>query len=146
MKIFFKAVVVLFLITSCGSYKTKQQIYSITFPELGSIVKNNGALWYASSTEVGVPSYKKEIRIKTQFIPFTKSSYKKYKGVVGRLEKESAISYVDSILIKPKYMRLELSNKVELATILNSESNVEVANYLKTDDNYAIVTSIDCTA
>jgi hypothetical protein len=59
-----------------------------------------------------------------------------------RRGKTPQATYVDSLPVKPNYVRLELSDMIALQTLLNGEGNQEVRSYLATDRDQKIVSSL----
>ena len=57
-----------------------------------------------------------------------------------RLIQEVAV--VDSLKIKPKYLCLEISDRIKLQSQLNGEKNKNVRSYLSNDGDYRIVSQV----
>tara|TARA_R110000796_G_scaffold81456_2_gene179408 strand:- start:5356 stop:6090 length:735 start_codon:yes stop_codon:yes gene_type:complete len=133
------------LVISCASYKSKLQTAAITFPELGSVVKKKGKLWYASSEQVGVLNFENPLLATAQVVPFDKSTFKKYAHAIESANRTTSIVYTDSMPNKPKYVRLQLLDKIGLTTLLNSADNTALRSYLENDPDYKLVTAITLT-
>ena len=133
------------LIHSCASFKAEQQTAALTFPELGSIIKTRGALWYSTSEQVGLPQWSAPIKVQLQQLPFNPLSYTAYAEYMANAGKINSIAYRDSLPYKPKYIRLQLLDKIRLTNELNSESNKQVMAYLENDSDCKIVTRMDFT-
>ncbi len=139
----FASLVVALLACSCASHKAQYQEASLSFPELGSIVQTKGQLWYATAEQVGRPKWKRSLEVTVQELPFNKKSYTTYATYMAKASKMNGIPYRDSLPYKPKYLRLQLRNKIGLTTQLNHSDNSEVREFIKTDDAYKIVTRLD---
>jgi len=131
------------LIYSCASYTSKVQEAALTFPALGSIVKSQGHLWYATATQIGMPTWEEPVKVTVQELPFNKASYATYSQYMEKAGKVNKVTYVDSLLQKPNYVRLQLLDKIEITAQLNKEENKELRSYLKNDSDYKMMTSID---
>lgn len=134
------------MLYSCASYKDKQQTNALTFPELGSIIKTKGALWYSATEQVGAPNWAKELSVNVQQLPFNPKSYNTYAQVLAKAGKINGVAYNDSLPYKPKYIRLQLADKIALTSVLNSDTNKAVLNYLENDADYKLVSTIHFTA
>ncbi|WP_047415857.1 hypothetical protein [Cellulophaga sp. Hel_I_12] len=148
MKHFFLILVLgLFILSlnSCSSYKNKLQTAAITFPELGSFVKIKGDFWYQSQAQIGILNYEQPLLVSAKAMPFNKASYNKYTNYLKNANRINSVSYTDSMPFKPKYIRLELLDKIELTDLLNNDINNGVRSYLENDRDYKLVTSIDIT-
>lgn len=128
------------LVLGCSAYKQKQQTAALSIPELGSIVHTKGSLWYASADQIGKPEMEEALSVTVQQLPFTKVSYALYSNHMNRASKINGIAYVDSLPYKPKYLRLQLQDKIGLVQLLNGKENTNVRLYLENDDAYKIVT------
>ncbi|MGP1994246.1 hypothetical protein D9V96_020365 [Zobellia laminariae] len=133
------------LLTACGTYKSEQQAAKLTFPELGSIIHTNEDLWYASSEQIGKPIWVEPLVIKARQLPFNKTSYTTYANYMANASKINGIPYVDTLPYKPKYLRLQLLNKIDATKQLNGQENTNVRAYIENDDAYKLVTRIDIT-
>lgn len=133
------------LLTACGSYQSKQQAASLSVPELGGIVATKGSLWFATAEQIGAPLFEADVPVKVVQLPFNKNSYATYSAHMLRASKINGIAYVDSLPYKPKYVRLQLHDKIGLTEILNNTANKNVRSYLENDDAYKLVTLLDIT-
>lgn len=136
--------IVLFIM-SCGSYKSKQQAAKLTFPELGSLVHTKGELWYSNSEQIGKPFWDEPLHVTAQQLPFNKKTYTTYASYMANAGKINGVPYVDSLPYKPKYIRLQLLDKISATAALNNNTNTTVREYLENDAAYKMVTRIDIT-
>ena len=134
---------VILTLTSCATYKAKMQNAAITLPEIGSIVNAQGKVLYTQTEQIGVPSFSKPLKLQVKKLPFNAATYAKYSTYMAKASKINSIAYVDSLPYKPKYIQLQLSNKVAISTILNNEENAALKNYIATNAAYKIVTTIN---
>ena len=132
-------------IWGCSSYKAKQQESFLTVPELGSLVITRDNMTYKSHQQVGTPLWESAPKVFVQELPFNKTSYTAYSEFMARAGKINSIPYVDSLPYKPKYLRLQLLDKIALTGMLNAETNSDIRAYLEKDEAYKLVTSLDIT-
>lgn len=134
------------LLVSCATYKADKHTNAISFPELSSIVKKDkDVLLNSTAQQVGMPIWSSPIKVTVQQLPFNKISYVTYAEYMQKAAKINSIPYVDSLPYKPKYLRLQLLDKIELTSLLNSQENESVRHYLEKDADYKMVTKIDFT-
>jgi hypothetical protein len=133
------------LFTACGSYKSKQQAAKLTFPELGSILHTKGEMWYASAEQIGKPIWDTPPEINAKQLPFNKKTYTTYARYMANAGRINGIPYVDSLPYKPKYIRLQLLDKISATAALNNKDNTNVREYLENDAAYKLVTRLDMT-
>ena len=145
MRFLGSALLVLMLIQSCASFKAEQQAAAISFPQLGSIIKTKGSLWYATSEQVGAPQWDTPLKVTVQQLPFNKSTYGEYAHYMRQAQKVNSIPYVDSLAYKPKYLRLQLLDQIGLSQLLNADQNDQLRSYLEADSDYKIVTGLKLT-
>ncbi len=138
-------IVILLLFIACASHKAKYQEAALSLPSLGSVVQAKGALWFSLSEQVGTPQWDSPLTIKAQELPFNKASYTTYANYMAKAGKINGIAYVDSLPYKPKYLRLQILDKIDLVARLNGKNNTAVREFLENDDAYKIVTSLDIT-
>jgi len=134
------------LLSACGSYKSEQQATRLTFPELGSLVHTKSELWYTSSEQIGQPTWENSLTVTAQQLPFNKTTYITYANYMANAGKINGVAYVDSLPYKPKYIRLQLLDKIGATVQLNNKVNRNVREYLENDNAYKLVTRMDITA
>ncbi len=132
-------------IWGCSSYKAKKQESFLTVPELASIVTARESFMYTTHEQVGVPNWETPLKVHVQELPFNKSSYTTYSMYMQRAGRINSVPYVDSLPYKPKYLRLQLLDKIALAGLLNDEINSDTRAYLEKDEAYKMVTYLDIT-
>jgi len=129
------------LITSCAPIKKLGSPQNF-IPSIGTIGKEQKSLLNRNFEQIGKPNIKEGIGLSVREKQFTKSKFKSYFNYkVGKGEKLK-IAYSDSLKMKPKYMHLEISNKIALQSQLNEAHNDEVRSYLAHDEKIQIVSEI----
>jgi len=89
-----------------------------------------------------IPQLNEKIRVTAKILPFNKTTFKAYIKASTLQGKKSMIKYVDSLLNKPRYVVLKITDYVTLLEELNDKQNLTVFNYLKTVPKAKLVTSI----
>ncbi|NAY93410.1 hypothetical protein GTQ34_15980, partial [Muricauda sp. JGD-17] len=126
------------LLICCASYRSQRQESLLHFPELGSLVKLKGNFGYRTSEQIGIPDWSK-VNVHAEELPFNKSSYENYAQHMERAGKINSVPYNDSLPYKPKYLRLQLLDKVRLTSILNTEAHKHLRKYIAADQDHKIV-------
>ena len=132
----------LLLLWGCGSYKAKQQEHQLQMPHLGTVVKTKGGIWYDAAAQIGLPHWKK-LKVTLQEMPFNIESYTTYAKHMYRSGKINSIPYKDSLRYKPKYIRLQLQDKIGFTEMLNNDKHATMRRYLSLDDGHRLVTTLD---
>ncbi|WP_430909519.1 hypothetical protein [Maribacter sp. 2-571] len=145
MHIRIAGIVLSLLFLGCAAHKAKYQEAALSLPQMGSIVQTKGALWFSISEQVGDPIWSTPLAVTAQELPFNNASYTTYTDFMIKAGKINGIAYQDSLPYKPKYARLQLLDKIDLTGRLNSKENIAVREFLKNDDSYKIVTTLDVT-
>jgi len=131
-----------FLATACSIIKDKQQEARLNFPHLGSLVKDKKTLWHSASEQIGFPYWEEPLTVNIKEFPFNKKTYTAYATYIQQAGKINSIAYTDSLPYKPKYIQLQLRNKIGLTHLLNTPINDAVRSYLEQDPNYGMVTTL----
>ncbi|MEO0525912.1 MAG: hypothetical protein AAFZ89_01730 [Bacteroidota bacterium] len=133
------------LLVSCGTYKAQKQESLLNMPQLGSIVKARGGLLYKASEQIGMPKLTEPLKLHVQELPFNDQSYGAYSDYILSSGKVNSIAYTDSLRYRPKYLRLQLRDRIALKELLNSDLNSGIRSYLEKEADHALVVSLDVT-
>ena len=133
------------LLSSCASYKSKLQTEAVTFPELGSFSNIEGDYWYKSSEQIGAFEMEEPLLVSQQELPFNKATYAKYTKYLENANRINSVAFTDSMPFKPKYIRLQLLDKITLTSLVNNKENTNIRAYLQNDPNFKLITQIDVT-
>ena len=134
--------IVLLSLIACSSYKAKRQESKLVLPHLGTVVKAKGGLLYDAAAQNGTPHWS-TLKVTVQQLPFNIESYTIYAKHMHRAAKINSIPYNDSLRYKPKYIRLQLQDKIELTNMLNNDAHEEMRQYLSLDNTHKFVTAVD---
>lgn len=141
MKPTYATMLLAFVLFSCAPLRNLQDA-KLNAPILGAIGKENKSLISKNFQQIGQPTLARSVAISVQEIPFTKSTFKEYSVLKTQKGDQPNIVYVDSLSVKPKYLRLEIKDKIGLLAVLNDDGNSEVRSYLEKDADCRIVSSI----
>ncbi len=126
----------------CATYKAKQQVAAVSFPELGSLVQVKDHMLYTSASPMGVPQWSTPLKVELAQLPFNKAVYSKYASFIQQSAGINSIVYIDSLPVKPKYLKISLTDHIALTQELNASENSHVCSYLENDPNYKLVTAL----
>ncbi|OWW23506.1 hypothetical protein B4Q04_20110 [Zobellia sp. OII3] len=115
-------------------------------PYLGDIGKYSKSIIHSSFDKIGNPIISKPIGLAVMEVPFTKSKFKSYNAIKKGMGEKSALAYIDSIPIKPKYLTIEITDRIGMRTALNTDKNKEVLSYLEQDEDYRLVYQVSMVA
>ncbi|GAB1856641.1 hypothetical protein MHTCC0001_14760 [Flavobacteriaceae bacterium MHTCC 0001] len=119
-----------------SSTKTANQVI------LGSIGSEKDFLLQKHFNSSALPSYRKPIRVQAVKKQFNKQTYKAYQDAATLQSAKIPVTYIDSLPNKPKYLQLQIADKVTLIEALNSEENSGVQEYLDHNAHAQVLTRI----
>lgn len=140
-RIIFLSMVLLF-VSSCSSIALLDTSPNNNTLQLGNIGYNKMNLFNSNYQNLAFPAYSAPIKVGVSIKPFTKKAYNAYLKTKPYQSATVAISYSDSITVKPRYVRLELADKITVLNALNSQENKDVKRYLGLDMKAKIISSI----
>lgn len=138
----FLLVLLILFITSCRTVSGVGDFNNSlsTQPLLGTVGTYSNDLISAKFTEVGVPQLDEKIRISIEKKNFNKRSIREYNKKVSNQDQK--LVTVDSLDLKPKYYKLQISDKIGLIDALHSPANATLKNYLEATGKNVILTSL----
>jgi len=132
-----------FLMFGCKTISVHQKTQKLTKTnvELGSIGLSNGTVISHSYESIALPTFKKELKLSVQPIPFSKQSFKAFVKA-NEQTKKVALSYSDSLKVKPEYALLQFIDRVAITKALNDSKNAGLRSYLENKEDAKMVTGI----
>tara|TARA_R110000868_G_scaffold324166_2_gene585047 strand:- start:99 stop:833 length:735 start_codon:yes stop_codon:yes gene_type:complete len=109
---------------------------------LGSIGSGKEFVLQKGFDNSAVPNYKAPIKLSVITRPFTKQTYKAFIKAKALQSADIAVTYIDSVPNKPKYLQLQIADKVAIITALNSEENRDVKDYLSLNTYAQVLSSM----
>jgi hypothetical protein len=143
-KYFLIALGVLLTFTGCKTLPVNQTQYKTTTQHvaLGSIGVDKALVTTGTFKSAALPNYKKPIKVQATVVPFTKGSYKAYMKAKTLQSKLTDSSVVAALLHTPKYVALQIADKIALLEALNAANNKEVKSYVGYNTASAVVTNV----
>lgn len=126
------------LIIGCATRKQLHFKREVTHNiELGVIVQKEGAL--KNHIEIkGRPSLTQKLEVTITEREFTKTSFARYTAIYD--SQKTTINYTDDLEKKPTYLEVELTDDIELASMINADTSVR--EYVRNSKNAGVVTKI----
>ncbi len=87
-----------------------------------------------------IPEYQQQIRVAVKSVDFNATTFDTYLKVSK--ENKLGVTYIDSVDRKPKFVILDLLDRVGTTNELQSEHNIQTITYLKSQKNASMVTSV----
>lgn len=89
-----------------------------------------------------IPDYNQPIKVNAVPVTFTNQTYKAFVKSQKSQPAGFNIQYIDSLNQKPRFVHLQIADKVAIIEELNAENNSSIKNYLKVKPDARMVTSI----
>ncbi|MFD2916850.1 hypothetical protein [Psychroserpens luteus] len=140
-----KFCLVYFLILSFLSCKTvlvKNEVQQRTTQNviIGTIGLDKNFIIESDYNSLAIPMYLNPVKLSARLIDFNKVSFKAFEKAV-KLQSAN-IAYDDTTETKSKYLKLEISDRIEVLKSLNGQDNKDVFELLKNKKESHVVTSI----
>lgn len=124
------------LITNEKQNITEQQV------SLGSIGLEKDFMLQNEFVNTAFPCYKNSIKLAIKVKPFKKQTFKSFTKAKDFQTAGVTINYIDSLDVKPKYVQIDIADKVSFINELNNHYNSGVKSYLKLNKHTNILTSV----
>lgn len=134
----------LFIVLSCKtiSVQNKQHFQTSQNITLGSIGIDENFILEKTYSNIGFPKYFRPVKVNVIPTYFSKSTYAAFKDAKPSQNGTINISYYDSLDVKPKFLSINISDKIALISLLNHKENTDVKDFLLNQNESQIVTSI----
>ncbi|TXD83449.1 hypothetical protein ESY86_09550 [Subsaximicrobium wynnwilliamsii] len=109
---------------------------------LGSLGEHDDFLLQSDYNGVAFPMYSNPIKLSATLVNFGKESENAFLKAQERQSKELAINFNDSIQNKSQYVKLQISDRLELITSLNNSDNEDVFEFIKNNKDVHAITSL----
>lgn len=131
-------------ILSCKTVTVQNKQYQITAQKvaLGSVGIDKTFDLERTYTAHGIPDFIEQIKVQVTPIALDKRSFKAYNKAKELQPSSINVRLVDSLPDKPKFLNVEIADKVGLMNLLNDPSNTSVNAYLQNQKEAHIVTNI----
>ena len=108
---------------------------------LGAIGIENNELLSSEFKVTTFPQYTKGIRVYATQKEFTKHTYKKL--LKSPEASKVPVTYVDSIATKPKYLQIEVIDRIALLEEIKSDANTSIESYIETQTDIKLVSAVN---
>ena len=134
----------LLILTSCKTFNIDQpsQTKTVNQITLGAIGSEKDYFFQNGFNASAVPNYKSPIKLSVFIQPFTKKTYKAFAKAKALQPADIIVNYIDSIADKPKYIQLQIADKVGVVKALNGIENKGVKDYLSLHSYAQVLTRV----
>ncbi len=135
---------ILSLVFSCKSNsffeventKTTEQVI------LGSVGSEKEFILQKGFNTSALPSYKQPIRLIVSPKDFDKQKFKMFEDAAAKQSASIAMTYIDSIAEKPKYVQIQIADKIAVIEALNGIDNEGIKDYLNHNTYAQVLTKM----
>lgn len=144
LKNFLFICLVIWLLQSCKTIDIRQTSQTNTTQQvsLGSIGLDKDFILQKEFNNTAIPDYIEPLKVSVRVTPFNKQTYKTFIKAQALQPAGVKINYIDSIKNKPKYIKLQIADKVAVIDALNDTKNRSVKTYLSNNNHTNILTSV----
>ncbi|MDB9954028.1 hypothetical protein OAD49_00515 [Flavobacteriaceae bacterium] len=130
--------------TSCRTLSVQQerQIKTTQNLELGTIGVHKNFMIEQDYNFTAFPQFQHPIKVHVTGVPFNKSKLKAFENAKSAQNKAIVVKYVDSVKLKPRFLKLEIADRVAVLKSLNSKENTDVFQFLQNKTNAHLISTI----
>jgi len=132
--------IILFCSCKAVSVQNEQQQTTVNIKVLGTLGQQSTSLSGTDYNTITLPNLSDPIRVSILQTPFSKPTFKAFKKAKEMSTISVNVSYNDSSKTKPKFLKIDIADKVAFLKALNHSNNSDVKDYLSTDNDAHIVT------
>ncbi len=140
----FISVILCTIVTSCSTLKIDQEYQQQTKHQkiLGSIGEQKGFILEKGYNSLAFPYYENEILLSVKSISFNSATFKAF--IKAKVGQSSAIqvNYADSLAQKPKFITLDIADRVLVLEQLKLPKNAFIHQFLSNKVDAQMVTSL----
>jgi len=131
-------------LASCKTVLVQKEFQKTTTQniKLGTVGEQKDFILEQDYNHTALPNYQDPIKIQVSLIAFNTSTYKTFTKAKTSQNQSVAINYIDSISNKPKFLKLEIADRVAVLNALNNTENKDVFQFLKNKNDAHIITSV----
>lgn len=130
--------------TSCRTLSVQQerQIKTTQNLQLGTIGVHKNFMLEQDYNFTAIPQYQSPIKVNVTRVPFNKTKIKAFENAKSIQNKSVVVTYVDSVKPKPRFLKLEIADRVAVLKSLNSKENRGVFQFLQNKSNAHLISTI----
>lgn len=131
-------------ILSCKTVTVQNKQYQTSAQKviLGSVGIDETFELERTYTAHGIPDFIEQIKVQVTPIAFDKKSFKAYRKAKELQPSSINVKFIDSLPDKPRFLNVEIMDKVRLINLLNDNSNSDINTYLQNQKEAHIVSNI----
>lgn len=128
----------------CKSLSVQNKQYQTTTKQvvLGGVGIDETYDFERTYSYSGIPNYSAPVKVQMTPLAFSKGTYKPYTKASTLQPTEIKVNYVDSLPEKPKFLNIEIADKIGLINLLNDSSNQHIKKYLLNQNDSHVVTNV----
>ncbi|PWH83985.1 hypothetical protein DIS18_05405 [Algibacter marinivivus] len=129
---------------SCKSISVHQEFQETTTQniQLGTVGEQKKFLLEQDYNHTALPKYQKQVKVQVSLVDFNTSTFKIYQKAKPFQNKTIVVNYIDSIKTKPKFLKLEIADRIAILNTLNDKDNKDIFQFLKNKTEAHIITTI----
>ena len=130
--------------TSCRTLSVQQerQMKTIQNLALGTIGVHKNFMLEQDYNFTAFPQFQHPIKVKLTGVPFNKSKLKAFENAKSAQNKAVVVRYIDSVKPKPRFLKLEIADRIAVLKNLNSKENTDVFQFLQNKSNAHLISTI----
>lgn len=110
--------------------------------QLGTVGEQKNFVLEQDYNHTALPKYQTPIKVNVSVLDFNKTTYKAFSKAKTNQNQAISVSYIDSLKSKPKFLKLEIADRVAVLNTLNSKENKDVFSFLQTKTEAHVISSI----
>jgi hypothetical protein len=110
--------------------------------ELGTIGEDKQFILEEDYNSTAIPAFDEPVKVSVSVLEFNKTSYKAFSKANNKKSLPLTINYIDTLKSKPKFLKLELADRVSILNVLNRTENGTVKDYIKNKKDAHIISAI----
>ncbi len=130
--------------TSCKTVQINHEYQKSTTQniQLGTVGEQKTFILEQDYNHTALPNYQTPIKVNVNPLEFNKSTFKVFSNAKINQNQKVSVNYVDSLENKPKYLKLDIADRVAVLNTLNNKASKDVFQFLQNKDQAHLVTSI----
>lgn len=130
--------------TSCRTLSVQQERQMKTTQNLalGTIGVHKNFMIEQDYNFTAFPQYQSPIKVNVTRVPFNKTKIKAFENAKSAQNKAVHVKYVDSVKPKPRFLKLEIADRVAVLKSLNSTQNSDVFQFLQNKSNAHLISTL----
>ena len=131
-------------LVSCKTMIVQQELQTQTTQnlQLGTVGELKEVLVLQDYNHTASPDYQAPIKLKVNSVPFTKTKLKAFKKAKHAQNKNISVNYIDSVKIKPTFLKIEIADRVAILNSFKGDTNKAVTQFLQYKTKAHLISTI----